>query len=301
MSSEFSRQLQLDYSHLLTNISTQAAEIRDAVSSLSQRLNEVSADASSALSSFKQLPDSVLRGLETSFGSLSEQALESWKNASDRFGADIHSTYVNYLQTITSEAQKAKESLDTAGESWGRLASNANTFLKDAASEIVAQARQELEGSLTHLEHLLASRLPEVSTEVQKFTGGLEHLLNQVQLIQKEYASWLGGAQTAQAAMRDIHAQLIRVRDEIHTGTSKGDNPEVTRILQHNTEQLKASNRILEQIQNRIPASSNGIHEDLQRSISLLKEIQKGVHEMAHKEGVFRRVSRSWPWSRSKG
>ena len=300
MSSEFSRQLHLDYSNLLSNISTQAAEIRDAVSSLSQRLNEVSGDASSALSSLSQLPDSVLKGLETSFGSLSERALESWKNTSDRFGADIQSTYVNYLQTIASEARKARESLDTAGDSWGRLATNANTFLKDAASEIVAQARQKLEGSLMQLNQLLASELPEVSTEVKRFTEGLQQLLSQVQVIQREYASWLQNAQTAQAEIRGIHAELIKVRDEIQRGASTGDSHEVSRILQHNAEQLKASNRLLEQIQSRIPASGNGIHADLQSSISLLKEIRKGIHDMAYKEGVFRRVVKSWPWSRTK-
>lgn len=300
MSIEFSHQLRSDYSAVLTKINTQAAEIRDAVGSLSQRMNEVSIDASNALSSLNKLPDSVLKGLEASFGSLSERALETWKNTSDSFGADIHSTYVNYLQTITSEAQKARESLDTAGESWGRLGSNANTFLKDAAAEIVTQARRELEGSFTHLEQLLASRLPEVSTEVQKFAGGLQELLSQVQMVQREYASWLGGAQTAQAAMRDIHAQLIRVRDDLQTGKSKEDNGEVARILQHNTQQLEASNRLLEQIQNRIPRSGNGIQEELQSSISLLKDIRNGVDEMAHKEGMLKRVAKRWPWPRDK-
>jgi uncharacterized phage infection (PIP) family protein YhgE len=287
MLTELQVQLGSSYSKMLAGITAEAAQIRDSVTVVSRQLNAVAANSSGALNNLSELPSGILKGVDSSFGELANQCLTTWKETSDAFGRDVERYYREYIRVITEETKEIKESLRGAEKSWADLAANSNSLIQDSIKTLVRESRDQLEDSLRNVNNLLESRIPQVSGEVEKFTGGLEQLLLQTGELQGEYSAWLGHTQTAKESMRDIQNELAKALEKLRQGGEGKDGRDVALLLQTNIERLEGTNQLLKQIQERIPAKGNGIDSEIQQSRKLLQDIKRDINDLATRKSLF--------------
>jgi hypothetical protein len=296
MSDAFGRRLSSDYDILLKGIAANALDIKESVTSVLHELDQAAQNTTNVLQALNELPESVRTDIKEAFGDLSAQSIVVWQKMSEEFGRSLQSQSIEYLNAIQSGANKVSVALENAAQTWDRIARDTEPLLREPIERVLELAKNELTEGLRQMDQVLAVKYPQASHDVLTFTESLKVLLNQVQAIQKEFISWLEETKQAQANIHRIHEDLVKTINEIRETNGR----DVANLLQDNIEQLKGTNKLLEQIQSRIPSTGNGIHGDLQNSIRLLKQIRKGIDDMANKEGVVRWVASKWPWSRTQ-
>lgn len=300
MLSELQGRLGDDYSNMITNVSAQATEVKASVMVVSQQLNEVASNAKVALGDLSAMPDSILKGVDESFAKLTDQCFVTWKETSNQFGKNVENLYISYVRGISEEASKIKKSLDGVQETWGRLADNSTTLIQDSIRTLVKEAKAEIEDSLRSLDNLLASRIPEVSGEVEKFSRGMEGLLHNTRDVQREYTAWLDNARNAQESIREINNYLLEALNKLRQGQAGGDGHDIAGLLSSNIGELRETNSLLGEIRSRIPDSGNGIDSKLQESKDLLQKINKGIDTIANKKSPVVKVFEKFPWLRGR-
>ena len=280
---EFMQQLSADYTGLLENINAQASSVSQSVADVSKDLNNVASSASAHLEEIKLLPKGMMTNMEATFGILGEQSLNAWRQTSDRFGEDIFKVYVGYMGDLQAASKNLEGSLAKNREEFERGLASYDGLIKQSIRQIVTEAKTELEGSLQSAHLLLTTALPTMSQNIDAFTGKIGDLITRVETVQKEYDIWLDRTTAAQQKIREIHDEISKVRDG-----AAGGNGEIAPLLKSSLDELIGANKILEQIQGRIPSSGNEFNKDLRSSIALLENINKGIKTLVNKKGPIR-------------
>lgn len=290
MSGEFKAGTELSLRSYLQSIQSEAEQIKGSLGSAATSWSQIAESADTALKSIVEVPGAVNSQIELTFETLGNRAYGSWDSVSNKIGNTILGDYATLTDHIKSNTEKVEGSLRKAASEWDRLAQNAEGLVKNTFKETFKHAEDRVADGLKKINRVMAQEYPQISDNVQEFSKQLIGLLSQVQTIQNEFRVWFDDALKAQAGVQELHLQLARTLEEVRNEKTSIDGRDVAGMLSDNLEQMRETNRLLGQIQIRIPSTSGQIQTALQDSAQELSRIRSGIERLADKGGIGARV-----------
>jgi hypothetical protein len=272
-SKEFNELISHDYDIMFEDISARVEQVQKQVISISEGLQTVTGNLSTAINALTGLPASIGAEIKTTFTNLGAESKNSWVTMSNQFGRDTQAEYVNYLAKIQGQAKDASDKLKEGAEEFGRVAGNWEQLLKEPVENLINDAKKSISDELKRLDQALVERYPAISSKIETFNNNLGTMLGQIQSIQAVLTQWIEGAEKAQKKVHDIHEGLV-----------------IADLLKNNFEQLQEANRLLVNIQKQMPRTGDGVQTDITESRRLLSEIRVGIDKLANRKGLFGKI-----------
>src|SRR5262249_44179288 len=121
MSEEFENRLYTDYIDLISDVSSRAKDVGEAVRGVSTELLQLSEHINASAEGLRGLPDSISSETKEAFKGLNEESLKAWKEMSERYGRDVQSEFIKYTTALEEHAEKVATCMNEAAHELKRI------------------------------------------------------------------------------------------------------------------------------------------------------------------------------------
>ena len=296
-SQQFITGIEETYDSYLNAVKSETQQISGSLKDAAESWNTIAQSADTALKKMEEMPGAVESQIHETFQNMGGNALGVWEKVSEKIGGSITNDYADLTNHIKANTSEIEESLKNAASEIGRQAANAGNHAENILKKSFEYAEEKVTEGLKKINHVVANQYPAISKDFQQFSQHMADMLSQIQMIQKEFAGWLNDANQAQTRVQEIDRDLARTLDQIRQGGASKNGHDVANLLRDNIEQVRQANRLLEQIQLRMPSTDNDMQKELRISLSELQRIRDGIDRLANKERVRDKFKR-WLWFR---